>query len=127
MEILGRRDSLVAACTGTGKAVLRRVNRQGPNRLLVVRQRRHALARGQIPQSVREIVTPAKSRRAHLTVLSMLPEIICGSDACVFTSATVLWCPVNVKMFARVRMSQTRTLASRPPVTRTSRVGWTLP
>jgi hypothetical protein len=56
----------------------------------------------------------------------MEPEMIWGSESWHLTSATVLVWPVRVKMLARVRISHTRTLASRPAVHNTSRVGWTL-
>ena len=63
------------------------------------------------------------ARSHNLTVLSIEPEMICGSESCVLTSATVLEWPVRVKMLARVRMSHTLTAASRPPLTSTSSVG----
>lgn len=68
------------------------------------------------------IVLPA-ARSQRRIVESIEPVMICGSDSWHFTSAIVPVWPVSAWIWALVRMSHTRAVASRPPVTRTSSVG----
>jgi hypothetical protein len=70
------------------------------------------------------VVRARPAARSHRrTVLSMLPVITCGSEACVTTAPTVPVCPARTCTCAFVRMSHTRADASRPAVTSTSSVG----
>mmetsp|Transcript_22014 Transcript_22014/g.74034 ORF Transcript_22014/g.74034 Transcript_22014/m.74034 type:complete len:388 (+) Transcript_22014:235-1398(+) len=64
----------------------------------------------------------AKSHRR--TQQSIEPEITWGSADWAATETTVSLCPESTCTGALVRMSQTRTVASRPPVQSTSRPGW---
>ncbi len=65
--------------------------------------------------------------RSHMrTVESRLPVMTCGSPSWQTRSATVPVWPDSTWTLLRVRMSQTRATPSRPPVTRTSRVGCSL-
>ena len=71
------------------------------------------------------VVKVLPAARSHSRIVeSILPVITWGSDSWHLTSATVAVWPAKTCIWALVRMSHTRADASRPEVTRTSRVGW---
>lgn len=117
---------VVATSRSRCEGIFRWVDSQCPHGLFVMSQGNHCLACRQVPESERADEGHGHDRRpkdTYRTVESMLPVITCGSDSWHLTSAIVPVCPARTCICALVRISHTRAEASRPEVTKTSRVG----